>query len=738
MKGLSRRNFLVSAGSISLGSMVLGGCAGLFATSGGAAGSGTLTKMTFNGTVAMPTGADPASLLLVGPNGKTAIASGAFQLVGFQDFPSLVSIIEPASGKTILLGMLDPASTTHAIDIGNCAATLLFLALGGSQLFGDERQAFWTQVAANSSLSALTAVISDRLVADLYAFENSDPQIVQALDDAANAYAGASFARSQRSSPKANRLGDAGLKITVQESPSEGFALGNGNNAGLVIGTQTRREGIARLYNVAYNDSTGSFFEVVPELVVGNPIRLAPNSSSNLIPLKLNVDHRTEHFSVIGLSPVFDSPETFAFTDPKLEGYKATWRADLVHLYRRAAVGLAAKCYLEALGMSGVTVPSDALDTAVSNLQSLGGDANSLIQTSGEGSGLSSLIQTFAQLARSSDTVALDILASIAPIVQTSNPVLYYDLSHRNYVSEQLVAFRGKLRMLAFTGALALSLKLGPEYRDLTTGGNAAKLWADCGLDAVRLDPSGGTYQSGVNQTIHAIVDGDATGLTYAWTLGSVTNSMLDDGHGNTGFMFETDQAIVTFKPGPTSLGFAQISVIVYRGTGQDRVEVGHANSILNRQGSTDLEVYTYETPYTGGITTYLYLMAVVDKPKTAEGGNHYQGGTYVIDVLYQNTSEPSKSGTAHYVFPIAPYTGLPAANDRPEVAGSKITPTVAQKTSIWAGVDLYDLGDRLCIIKARGQYDSNTSQENKDATYAAVASDDVYTQITGVFNGTG
>lgn len=736
---LSRRSLLKSVGKVSVGASALTmlGCGGLL-FGGGGPGGGLLNQKTYTGTVSLPGGIDLTDLKISGAGTAKNLNAGNFSVNGFEQFPTLVSIIEPSSGKALLLGMLDPNSTTHTINATNCAATLLFLALGGSQLFGDERQSFWTAVMADSGVAALAGVIEARLTVDKYALENQDSQIIAALNAAAT---GSSTAPLKAKSSKSNSLVGRGrvedaVEIVFVHPQTAAHANGlfgaTFNNQGFGLGSSVRRETFVHLYINERRFSDGTVGGPV-EVDQITPFRIGPNADAEKRPIGLYEDDSLDYYDLVCLTPVFDCPESSVFTTPRYEGQKATWRAELKDMYQLAMIGLVCKALLEAVGMSGVTLDREVLKQVVTNLQGLGGDTAGLVLQARDGTGLSAGVSAFASLARTGDQMALDYLAAIAPLVQTSNPVLYYDLSHRTYKTEELSAFRAKLRLIAYTGAMALSLQLGVEYRDLTTGTNGELCRLVVSRDDIMLSPSGGTYTPGQNIPFHVAVAFTGT-FTYKWELHGIANASLDDGHGNVGASFESDRADVTFKPQSNAVGTANVSVEVIRHIDGGTESAGTKSTILPKVGTMALGVNSWKID----VTTYLLAMAIFEKPKTVEGGNHYKGGRLRIDVLYDRPDSPGTAGTARMYYDVPAFTGLPSSEeDYPVSKGAKLQKLSQSSFTGQAGVDVYDMGDKVVIVKSKGQYFDSSSQQDIDFVKNHLQMDCTWTTMSNTFTPT-
>jgi hypothetical protein len=624
----------------------------------------------------------------------------------------MVSVIDPTSGKTVMLGMIDKGATSQSLDARNCAATLLFLALGGSQYQGDDRHVFWNAVLAASTLTALTTVIADRMAVNLFALEDGDSQIISALETVATGTSiaelksrGASLAQMQKTRGSA-----PDQTISFDNMAENGLRFHNIDHHSLYIENQVRRENL--LHYFVYKGSSATSSHDTP-IAIGSPIPMKPNAVIDNFPVTRYQNDTTDTFHILQLTPVFDSPDPDFFGDSKYADKVTGWRSDLAQLYRRAAVGLSAKVMLEAVGMAGVTLEPTKVDTAAANLNAVGGTTSGIVTDSLQGKGLSDAVKGIAQQARSGDQAALDHLSAIATLVQSSNPVLYEDLLHRNYKSDQLGAFRGALRIVSIVGALGLSLELGAEYKDLTTGASGHKFEFSAFVDYLQLTPSGGYYDVNHAMQFSVKVSEDYEGpFTYHWSLAGVKNSGMYDSSGHNGYEFETTQDKVTVYTGPNSTGNMVVTVEAFRGTGADKTSIGSTTATLRRRGALDLFVGRFHRA-SNDPTMYLYSMGVLMKDKTSEGGNHYKGGKVRVEGRTDSLADPDFNTVFEMEFDIPPFTGLGMPEDTDPILGTKIYPSYSNYTN--SGVNCHDLGDRIVFDNASGGYGPDASQQVKD-----------------------
>ncbi len=734
-KQFTRRRFLISLGATTL---VLQGCGGWGGGSGsGGSTGGTLTSREYTGTVSLPSGLSSNGLRVVGAVSSSEVTGGQFTAKGFSEFATLVTLYEPSSEKAILIGMLDPDSSTQVIDATNCAATLIFIALGGSQLTGDDRQNFWTATKSSSVVAPLAQVIETRLQADMYALENEDGEILDALALAVTGPSGASMVYSSTSKGlSAKSRAESGAKISLQKprigEELNGLTWVNNNHQSITIHNQRLREGSLRPYLVRKTDSENVPSFVQPEKLVGQRIHLQAKKSSPDIPMALdNPTDRNNELRVIYLTPVFDSVEGEPFTASGFESHKAEWRTDLGYMYQRAETSLYGKVALEALGISGITFPDSRVNETLENLVALGGTTGMTITDAQQGRGLASAISTLAAETRDTSQSAYEHLAAIAPLLQEAHPVLSRDLAKGNLKSDEIQPFRAALRLISLSGALAFALDKGPEYRDLTEGEQGIVLELSLNVSSFSLNPSGGDYKPGQDKTISMTVSGQSGALTYKWSLRGVSNSTLDDQAGKTGADIETDQNVVLFKPGANAMGTAIIECVVYEGVGSERQEVGSDVVEFTRVDAFFLSSYSFEEP----TRTWHYGMGIVEKRRNTGASNSYFGGTLYVNSRYVDPAL-SINDSANYVFNIEAYTGLPKSDSiAPDLVGTRVMPSSGGGGANWAGVNVYDLGDRLAIVKIRSEWYSTSTPEEIQFVRAHVLAHIGRTTITALLS---
>lgn len=710
----------------------MGGCGGWLGGSSGGFGAGTLALRSYSGTVLLPSGIDTANLRVMGPFSTSKITGSTFAAKGIRDFPGPVSIVDITTGKTILVGTLDPDTNNQLLDAANCAATLLLYALGGSQLFGAERQTAWSALLADTATSGLADVVAARLAANALALEDGDAAIVDALDQAAHQAGPIGRAARRPTGAQSGTREPSSLEIAIPNLyPVNGLDLINDNDQGVFASNFTRREGMARIYLALKTDENNVDTVPDPPRQIVEPMIVPPKGNTKEVPIQLDGQDVADKFEIIYVTPVFDAPEPGIYTNNAYEGEKAAWRADHAKLFQRAEIGLVSKILLESVGVCGIPLDSAALERTIDAMQAISPAASDLVLAARNGTGLSAGVKSLIQLASGSDQGALDFLAAVAPLIEKVHPVLARDLAQRNFKSADLARVRSALRLVSILGAMALSLELGPEYKDLTEGESGNLLHFLAYLPHVRLSPNGGNYTPGDTIQFTATADHASPNATYKWNLYGISAATLDDQNGQTGIEFETSHNQVLLKTNPSSIGNAAVNVEVFEGTGSERYSIGNATTILLHTGSASLFI----EEFTLGGTTYVDLMAVLPKPHTPEGGNHYVGGTVRADIIYSDLAQ-NIHDTRHMEFIVPPFTGLPGSSETPpQFAGPKINPSVGGGTSGFAGIDCYDLGDRLVLIKMVGIFFPGSSTPDQiQQTREAVMRHQTNTTLSATF----
>src|SRR5690348_6247807 len=110
-RSISRREFSLMSLSL-IGSGLLAGCGGLIA--GGGRSGGSMTKLS--GALNLPGALDPTTLEAVGGGGVGTLGASSFSVEVQSHIPSLAMVWDQASGRLVLMGIMDPDATDHRLD----------------------------------------------------------------------------------------------------------------------------------------------------------------------------------------------------------------------------------------------------------------------------------------------------------------------------------------------------------------------------------------------------------------------------------------------------------------------------------------------------------------------------------------------------------------------------------------------------------------------------------------------
>ena len=180
----SRRDLLTLTGGLTA-SYLLEGCGGgSGSTKNGGSGNAAITGRNVTVTFTPPPGVPASKLQCATGWGSVTDLSKPASLTVMQGNPTLAFVYDTSNGKVVMAGMIDDAASAHTIDYVNIAATLLFLKMGGVQTPVAWRQSLWRLVLADPATAPLAAAVRNRLVADPYALDNRDPQVLSALKTA--------------------------------------------------------------------------------------------------------------------------------------------------------------------------------------------------------------------------------------------------------------------------------------------------------------------------------------------------------------------------------------------------------------------------------------------------------------------------------------------------------------------------------------------------------------------------
>ena len=536
-------------------------------------GSGTTsspsTAKEVAGTASVPNSADK-NLVASTAFGTEALTAANFSARVPDASLSLISISDSDAAKVVLMGMVEPTSNTVTLDPANCATTLVFLGLGGSDLTADERVALWASVKAHSTTSDLATAIGTAMATDLYALENGNADIKTALNSALTAQVGSLPAQKEDGpTPK-------------DESQAPQFSIveakDNGSHHGTVEGRQTDGfvidnvlsplEGTCFVYKTGYMAKDLTVHESgLTKVGAANPF--AAGASSPVIPLTLDSAFAAEFYDIVVLQPVFDRPASEVFSLPAYAGEVAALRASLATMYRRGLMKVTAAQMFDAFGAPQVDMTKDSLDQSVTAFSAINGESGATMVSADEGNGLGSLVSRCASVPANSEADAFSTLAALAPLLQAQAPDLAQTLATKSLTSEQIQAFRGTMKILSLMGSWEYSATAGRFAKSFTKGSAANRTRGSFGFSKIEVDPPSGDFEVHTTFLIKTKVNTQLfpNPITYEFSLseepGTITNAVMNDGQGKVGRTITTTSPNCYLVTGTDSVGIALLDVTV-------------------------------------------------------------------------------------------------------------------------------------------------------------------------------
>jgi hypothetical protein len=393
---IDRRQFLRIAGGglISLTALGLIGCGGhgYNGRSNGAGGGESLT--TVKGTVQLPAGVSSKLGSITASNVFQTQPVGSnlqFSLGVLGPTPSLAYVFD-ASDRVVFIGFLDPASSSNVLGPTSTAVALLFFALGGFALPGENIAAVISLIATEPATAALAQVVSQRVAANPYAIDGLDPQVAAALKTALTEIAGTSSALGQEkaviraSDPPSTQL------LITGSNPQSGFSVNQDpTSVGFIGQNNFRRYAKVYLYETATVDQAGVKTVLTQAKLIGSPIEVSSTVRLNLItalkgaingtapfapvntstvPLSLVENTTQTLYDVVVVGSSSNSVEPSFFAESQYSGAVAGWRQDIQTLNLRSCFAdVVFGLFLNFLGVAAVgALPTTTVDQAIADL----------------------------------------------------------------------------------------------------------------------------------------------------------------------------------------------------------------------------------------------------------------------------------------------------------------------------------------------------------------------------------
>lgn len=600
---LSRRKLITLGLGAAAGIVVLPGCGG--STSHGSSGPhGRFVSV--EGTVTLPSGLAPDGLLFISGGTESAV-KGSLKVRVLEGSPTLVSVLDKASSRVVLLGMIDPAAGPFSIDATNVAATLLFFAFGGTQLPEDDRKTLWITLLADGATATLAAVVSARLAVNPFALEEGDSDLLAAIQTAIQ-NSGAQPDRGRKLNGRAAPRPKARTTVTRPTPPVlldldsthvsiANGSLGHGKVNDDVVPDLLSVTNLNPLDTVLYGyreNYVGGNVQSVSKLLGPTAVPGSRPSITEFGPIAINLDNPTdtiELISFVSLVPYFDAPDSPAFSNPAYAAETTVWRGELGDLWQRAVAQMAADIVYDALGWRQAELSTTALGTAVENLKQIGGTLPGMqgALTGTDFSGNVDVLTDFASHDVLSATTFLDAIKTLAPVVDTASAF-------------RLAQMRGLLRIAKIGGLLNASATYGRIYAlyvynssndlvetaRLLTGHSLKRLILENTASATTYTPGGGPVTFTLSDKGLDYLTTYADQIEYHWKVFGAGSSHISDGN-KINTEFDTDKRVVTLTPSSDASGLLTVSVEAFSTAGGKHFSLGKVSASVNSAANDHL-----------------------------------------------------------------------------------------------------------------------------------------------------
>lgn len=633
---MSRREFSVMAlALLGSSSFFLSGCGGLFGSSGGS--QFALAGVT--GQLTLPTGIDPSTVQVVGGGGFGAVTGTTFSVQVQSQIPSLVLVLD-TNGTLVLFGIIDPASSTHAINAESTATAIMFLGLGGMELNPTDRRNLLARIAASSELAILTGVLNTELSLDPLALNHAPQNLRDAIEAATTGFNSPGSANRSSEPGQPYSGGMPPIAPMLQRGPSEqvdGLTFVQSTSPlGFQVQNVKRRFGRVRTYITSHVDQDNVETQQTPPSVVGAPLDIPltvgllntsgtgwSQVTSAPFPLRIVGQDKKTKYEMIALTPVFGGSTPAIYSDSRYAGEVNGWKDECGNLRQSVMLAGFMEIVLEILGLGGATMSYTAVQGAIAGLLT----TTQVIRTAMTSAYLGNVFygQVIGEMA-SSMTFEEIFLAEL-PLLENLTIAIKGDIAAntvRNaFVRPRLLAARAALVALVALGIIELAdiLAIAKD----TTSGSEANVWTGLVFQpVVGLSASRSTYVPGGQVIFTAEVPPTTATLLYHWK-GSGSNLMvLDDGTTFDQLEFDSPSKTVTLSTTPSTVGDLTVRCEVFDVSNGGRVSLGAASKTLGP--GTENQVFSINrvrvdgTAWTGMMVAYQYI--VIDLAVDETGAN--------------------------------------------------------------------------------------------------------------------
>lgn len=699
--------------SMAVAAIVISACGGSGDAVGGGGGGGGGTEAL--ATVSLPAGI-PAANATISTLQTEATVTGSGQKVTVNTgTPTLSLVTETASGKLLSLGYLEPVATGQALDAKAAASALIFTALGGSNEKGADRSDLLQQISASAAATTLAGVITGQWATNPYALDNPDAALKTALDTAISQAAGA-VRRPEKSAPPSDRKAEefgTGYAVSVGMSVGGKQIFGIEGGGQYVVRNVSTVPAIALKYTGAHDGTLvdpiqppdGRFD--VPFLSEANIGQFGWVDSEIMTPQLQGNDDSTRYFDVV-LTGVFGVPDPADFSEPYWANELPRWRAELESLRQKALLRIFEEVVLDFVGAGGSTFTLEQVEQTIPLLDAAGPKVHIELENAKGENGLLTTLSQLLVAAGEGDDVAKKVLSALKPVAGANAGFL----DPANLSATKVKAFRAALRLYAKLGIIEPLGDYGPKLRELQTSEKFGIVSVTVSRSSLQLQPNMGEYGPGQSIPVKASVRNyDASDdVSFKWTLEIASQTTMTAGDGKTGFVIETPSDRVTLKTNGLSRGNIKLKCELFAKNEQGvKQKVDEAFAEFAQVG--DMPYFFDSWPRSPGLTIF-YAYSPLQKKQI--GRNRYEGGNYHVELYRGDTLK------ARYDFQVPEYVGLPdslatdpGTNDRKLEDPGKYV--------LDEGVDVFDHGDKLFLVVAKGLWLDTASQTEINQTKQTV-----------------
>lgn len=565
----------------------------------------------------MPAGVTiPAGAQVVTGGGSAPVKPDGTFSVGANTQGMHIVTLQDANGSVILFGNTMPDGTV-TVDAQHTAAAMLYFGLGLWQAPQTSIKPLMTDLLSLPETTTLAQTISTRVAASITAVNDGDSQIMAAEAAAEDSIAprgsGGTRGVGKIGTIRANPETVETLIQPPASSPQSGAAINadtsdqHSNKFQFV--NDFRRPFVYYVYHTADVDSNGKTHPITPyklvegpidvenpeglsvlttlKAMIGKPVPWNPTFGPNDDSLSLTTNMNQSVFRVVSVGPSWRLLSHGApWSNAAYAASKNEWQRDLDELNFEAFTNDFALPLLVGIDISPLS--SLTKDQLKSIDQIIEGDAPD-VATLVKSGDFQAALKRFVAVAKDNP----DLVDKIRNILKMPR------------LQPLLTALKWLYKVY---GVIDRAMSFGDVAKSVNdlSNSNVTDEWEiKLVKTQIKLTPTTAAINPGGSQTFTAQVVGGGTGFRYQWDAGHY--GTVDDGHGKTGDLVNTDQPTVTYvasKTAPTS--------------GTDTVSLTVFDAIGNEVGTTSatLTFSKYPAPGTANVTVSSVDAAIADKYK--------------------------------------------------------------------------------------------------------------------------